>query len=61
LRVWTRGLAPIALTPRNEMTKKAIAAADLTPRNGRLLLDAAIASPVDRLTQTEKTLRTVAR
>jgi transcription-repair coupling factor (superfamily II helicase) len=55
------GPGAIALTPRNEMTKKAIAAADLTPRNGRLLLDAAIASPVDRLTQTEKTLRTVAR
>lgn len=55
------GPSAIALTPRNELTKKAIAAADLKPRNGRLLLEATIASPVDRLAQTEKTLRTVAR
>jgi transcription-repair coupling factor (superfamily II helicase) len=50
------GPSAIAFTSRNEMTKRAAAAAGLLPKNGRLLLEASIASPVDRLARIEKVL-----
>ena len=51
------GPTAIAFTPRTEPTKKAIAEAGLVSRNGRLILEAAIDSPADRLTRAEKTLK----
>lgn len=50
----------IALTPRGELTKRAIADAGLAARNGRLLLDAAIALPAERLARAEKVLKQLA-
>jgi transcription-repair coupling factor (superfamily II helicase) len=50
------GPSAIAFTSRNEMTKRAAAAAGLLPKNGRLLLEASIASPLDRLVRIEKVL-----
>ncbi len=47
----------IALTPRADMTKKAIAGAGLVEKKGRLLLEASIASSVQRLAQAEDVLR----
>jgi transcription-repair coupling factor (superfamily II helicase) len=49
------GPSAIAFTPRRAMTRRA-AAAGLRARNGRLVLEASIASPVDRLARTEKVL-----
>ena len=46
-----------AFTPRSEMTKRAITAAGLASKNGRLLLEESIASAADRLARTEKVLR----
>jgi len=50
------GPQAIAFTPRSEMTKSA-SAAGLRAKNGRLLLEVALASPLDRLARTEKVLR----
>jgi transcription-repair coupling factor (superfamily II helicase) len=47
----------IALTPRSEMARRAVAAAGLTARNGRLLLEESIASSTDRLERVETVLR----
>lgn len=55
------GPGAIALTPRSEVTKRAIAAAGLTAKNGRLLLEEAIPSAADRLARTEKLLRQLVR
>jgi transcription-repair coupling factor (superfamily II helicase) len=55
------GPGAIAFTPRSEMTKRAISASGLTAKNGRLLLEEAIASPADRLARTEKQLRQLVR
>ena len=49
------GPSAIAFTPRRAMTRRA-AAAGLRVRNGRLVLEASIASPLDRLARTEKVL-----
>ena len=46
----------IAFTPRVEPTKKAVAEAGLTPKNGRLILDEKIAEATDRLVRVEKIL-----
>ena len=50
------GPQAIAFTPRVPMTRRA-AAAGLRARNDRLLLDASIPAPVDRLARTEKVLK----
>jgi transcription-repair coupling factor (superfamily II helicase) len=50
------GPGAIAFTPRTELSKRLIAEAELVPKNERLILQAAIESPVDRLTRTEKVL-----
>ena len=55
------GPSAIAFTPRSDLTKKAIAEAGLVAKNGRLLLEASIASPLDRLARTEKVLRQLVR
>lgn len=54
------GPSAIAFTPGKELTKRAIADAGLVARNGRLVLEASIASPVERLGQTEDVLRRLA-
>jgi transcription-repair coupling factor (superfamily II helicase) len=50
------GPSAIAFTPRVEMKRRATAAG-LIAKNGRLLLEASIASPLDRLARAEKVLR----
>lgn len=50
----------IAFTPRVEPTKKAVAEAGLVARNGRLILEEAVASPTERLTKIEKVLKALA-
>lgn len=50
------GPSAIAFTPRSPMARRA-AAAGLRAKNDRLLLEASIASPVDRLARAEKVLR----
>ncbi|HOZ26794.1 MAG TPA: helicase-related protein [Hyphomonadaceae bacterium] len=50
------GPQAIAFTPRVPMARRA-AAAGLRAKGERLLLDASIAAPVDRLTRTEKVLK----
>jgi transcription-repair coupling factor (superfamily II helicase) len=50
------GPTAIAFAPRVEPTKKAIAEAGLLARNGRLILEEAIADPLDRLARVEKVL-----
>jgi transcription-repair coupling factor (superfamily II helicase) len=47
----------IALTPRADLTKRAIAGAGLVEKKGRLLLEASIASSIQRLAQAEDVLR----
>jgi transcription-repair coupling factor (superfamily II helicase) len=54
------GPGAIAFTPRSEMTKRSIAAAGLVAKNGRMLLEASIAAPLDRLARMEKVLRLLA-
>jgi transcription-repair coupling factor (superfamily II helicase) len=54
------GPTAIAFTPRVEPTKKAVAEAGLTPRNGRLILEEAIVEPADRLARVEKVLQQLA-
>jgi transcription-repair coupling factor (superfamily II helicase) len=51
----------IAFTPRSDLTKRSIAEAGLIAKNGRLLLEASIASPADRLSRAEKVLRQLVR
>jgi hypothetical protein len=55
------GPGAIAFTPRTELSKRLIAEAELVPKNERLILQAAIESPVDRLTRTEKVLKLLSR
>src|SRR5690606_14296294 len=55
------GPTAIAFTPRTEPTKRSVAAAGLISRNGRLLLEDAVASPAERLTHIEKVLRLLLR
>jgi transcription-repair coupling factor (superfamily II helicase) len=55
------GPSAIAFTRRSELAKRTIVAAGLVAKNGRLLLEASIASPVERLARTEKTLRQLVR
>lgn len=50
----------IALTPRGDLPKKAVAAAGLTLRNGRYILEVAIPSPEARLARAEDLLRELA-
>jgi len=50
------GPTAIAFAPRVEPTKKAIAEAGLLARNGRLILEEAIADPLERLARVEKVL-----
>lgn len=50
----------IAFTPRIEPTKKAVTAAGLISKGGRLLLEEPIAAPLDRLARAEKALRQLA-
>ncbi len=54
------GPGAIAFTPRGELSKKAIAAAGLAAKNGRLLLEQAISSPAERLARTESVLKQLA-
>lgn len=51
----------IAFTPRVEPTKKAIAEAGVVAKNGRLILEESIATPVDRLERAEGILRLFAK
>ncbi len=51
------GPSAIAFTPRGDITKRALSATGLVEKGGRLLLDASIASQVERLARTEKVLR----
>ena len=51
----------IAFTPRVEPTKKAVAEAGLVARNGRLILEEAIAKPADRLARIEAVVRMLAK
>ena len=53
------GPGAIAFTPRRDIRKRA-AAAGLVAKNGRLLLEKAIASPIDRLARAEKVLALLA-
>lgn len=55
------GPTAIAFTPRSEAPARAVSAAGLAAKNGRLLLDAAISSPGERLERAEEVLRTLAR
>jgi len=55
------GPTAIAFTPRVEPTKKVIAETGLTAKNGRLILEEAIANPVDRLSRSEEILRQLAK
>lgn len=51
------GPTAIAFTPRVEPTKKAIVETGLIAKNGRLILEEAIATAVDRLSRSEEILR----
>ena len=55
------GPTAIAFTPRVEPTKKAIAETGLVAKNGRLILEEAIASAVDRLARAEGILGHLAK
>lgn len=55
------GPTAIAFTPRVEPTKKAIAEAGLTAKNNRLIVEEAIATPVDRLSRAEEVLGQLAK
>lgn len=50
----------IAFTPRIEPTKKSISAAGLVQKNGRLILEEALADPLQRLTRLEQVARQLA-
>jgi transcription-repair coupling factor (superfamily II helicase) len=54
------GPSAIAFTPRGDVAKRAVAEAGLTTKSTRLLLEAPIASPSERLDRVEETLRILA-
>ncbi len=50
------GPSAIAFTPRAELSKRAADAAGVVVRNGRLILEASISAPIERLKRVEETL-----